>query len=72
MLVAHRETSGGTLRRGEYKERVRGGLQKTQDCVPSFASWKGYLALPILAFITVVTGPFNDGRAPSKNEHFGG
>lgn len=55
VLVAHRETSGGTLRRGESKERVLGGLQKMQENVPLLASWPGDLNLHFIVFITVVT-----------------
>lgn len=71
VLVAHRETSEGTLRRGESKERVLGG--PTEDA--GECSLIGILAgRPRFALYCIYNGgnqPSNDDRAPFKKEHFG-
>lgn len=71
VLVAHRGTSEGTLRRGESKERVLGGA--TEDA--GECSLTGILARrPRFALYCIYNGgnrPSNDGRAPFKKEHFG-
>lgn len=74
VLVAHRETSGGTLRRGEYKERECGGWGlPTEDA--GVCSLIGVLTgLPSFAFSCFYNGggngPFNDGKTPSQKDHF--